>query len=322
MYLVVKSGLAPTPATTFAYYVSTARKQALPNRPLMHLTPRPLLVKSLESCRAHPRLACSVALILATVVAAADYAAGDRIPLMACYLPSVTIITWSCSASAGTAFATICATVWLVDDFLGLPGAELAEEELWHAGSHMIFFQVIVMTLARLKTVYDQEHQNARTDGLTKLLNAKAFRERADEEIARSQRRRATVSVAFVDCDDFKAVNDTYGHAEGDRLLRTIANEMRESVRKFDVLARMGGDEFAILLPDTDADDADLVIRRMQEQLSAAMARNDWPVTFSIGVAVHEAPPSCAEELIRGADSLMYMVKHQDKNGILLHLVA
>lgn len=288
----------------------------------MHITPRHLLVKWLESCRAHPRFACVLALILAAMVAAADYVSGDHVPLMACYLPSVTIITWSCSASAGTAFAIICATVWLIDDFLGLPGAELAAEELWHAGSHMIFFQIIVMTLARLKTVYDQEHQNARTDGLTELLNAKAFHERVEEEIARSQRHRATVSVAFVDCDNFKAVNDTYGHAEGDRLLRTIAHEMRESVRKFDVLARMGGDEFAILLPDTDADDANLVIRRMQEQLSAAMARNDWPVTFSIGVAVHEAPPSCAEELIRGADKLMYAVKHEHKDGILLHLVA
>ncbi|TWT36542.1 putative diguanylate cyclase AdrA [Posidoniimonas corsicana] len=276
----------------------------------------------LDRCKDHAALSIAASLLLATIVAAADYATGDEIPLIVCYLPSVLIMTWVSSAAVGATLAAACCTAWLADDLLALDGQGVTAQEAWTAAIHAVFFVVLVGMLTRLRIANENERRLARTDGLTGLLNAKAFRERAEEELARSVRREHCVSVAFIDCDNFKTVNDTLGHLEGDRLLAAIAAEMQESVRKMDVPARMGGDEFAVLLPETTEQQAEQVIARMRERLDAAMAANNWPVTFSIGVAVYETPPRSVDELIHGADELMYEVKADQKDAVVFRLVA
>jgi diguanylate cyclase (GGDEF)-like protein len=128
--------------------------------------------------------------------------------------------------------------------------------------------------------------------------------------------------VAVIDCDNFKAVNDTLGHLEGDRLLQAIAEELQQSVRKTDVTARMGGDEFAVLLPDTSHDQAQQLVERLRLSLAQRMRQNNWPVTFSMGVAVYATPPKSVDSLIHGADVLMYSVKQDRKDAVALSLMA
>jgi len=181
---------------------------------------------------------------------------------------------------------------------------------------------VVLSMLTRLRLAHQRERQLARTDGLTGLFNAKAFRELAELEIERSARTGRPVSVAFIDCDNFKTVNDTLGHQEGDRLLAAIAEQMAASVRKIDVPARMGGDEFAILLPETSEAEAGQLIERLRARLAERMSVDDWPVTFSIGVAVYASAPESVDALIRGADLLMYEVKGGEKDAVKLRLVA
>jgi diguanylate cyclase (GGDEF)-like protein len=115
-----------------------------------------------------------------------------------------------------------------------------------------------------------------------------------------------------VDLDGFKGVNDTMGHGEGDRVLVEVAKVFKAG-RVTDLAARLGGDEFAILLPDTDSALSRKAIERIHVQLTEAMARGPWPVTFSIGVATYEAPPPTVEEMIAGADHLMYEAKRSAK---------
>ncbi|QDV78634.1 GGDEF domain-containing protein [Botrimarina mediterranea] len=275
-----------------------------------------------ELIQRHPKKSIAISLVLATIVAIFDYATGDEVPILFCYLPSVMLICWVSNLAMGATLAAVCCTGWLIDDLIGLEEGGVTAHECWTAASHAMCFAVVIVMLRRLKVGYANERRLARTDALTGLLNAKAFRERAEEEIARVNRYGHQVSAAYIDCDNFKTVNDTLGHQEGDRLLAAIAQEMKVAVRETDVPARMGGDEFAILLPETSQQDAHNVVNRLQAALNDRMQQEKWPVTFSIGVAIYTSPPASVDALLHSADKLMYEVKAGSKNDFVLRLVA
>jgi diguanylate cyclase (GGDEF)-like protein len=120
--------------------------------------------------------------------------------------------------------------------------------------------------------------------------------------------------LAYIDLDNFKTVNDTYGHLIGDSLLRLVADTIRNNIRTTDVLARLGGDEFVVLLPETDFEQSEIVINKVQTQLLDEMKKNNWPVTFSIGAVTFLTPPESVDEMIKKADNLMYSAKKNGKN--------
>lgn len=135
-------------------------------------------------------------------------------------------------------------------------------------------------------------------------------------EIDRSTRYQHPLTIVFLDVDDFKAINDNFGHSVGDKVLMTVARTMQQSLRKTDVVARVGGDEFAILLPEAGTDAARAAISKMQRELLDEMHANHWNVTFSIGVLTFNTPPSSVDESINMADKTMYLVKNRGKNNI------
>jgi diguanylate cyclase (GGDEF)-like protein len=122
--------------------------------------------------------------------------------------------------------------------------------------------------------------------------------------------------VLYLDLDNFKAVNDRFGHSTGDELLRTVADTIRTRLRRVDSVARLGGDEFAVLLPETGAEAARGVVEQVRGALGDAMRTHGWPVTVSIGALTCVTAPESADALIRRADDLMYAVKHGDKDGV------
>jgi diguanylate cyclase (GGDEF)-like protein len=124
----------------------------------------------------------------------------------------------------------------------------------------------------------------------------------------------------FLDIDRFKLINDTYGHPEGDRLLKEFATRIRQCLRSGDTLARQGGDEFTVLLPDiASAEDVALIARKMLAELKRpfTVAERDFLATASIGIAVYPEDGETPDELIRNADIAMYQTKAQGKNGFL-----
>jgi diguanylate cyclase (GGDEF)-like protein/PAS domain S-box-containing protein len=169
---------------------------------------------------------------------------------------------------------------------------------------------------ALLAQALEREKDDARLDFLTKIANRRAFYEIGLKEAARARRYRRPLTLIYIDLDNFKSVNDTRGHSVGDQLLIEVAVTIRNSVRTTDVAARMGGDEFALLLPETDNDAAIVVTRKLQEALLESMRRNRWPVTFSIGVVSFAVPPESVEEMVKKADEVMYSVKLKGKNSI------
>jgi diguanylate cyclase (GGDEF)-like protein len=124
------------------------------------------------------------------------------------------------------------------------------------------------------------------------------------------------MTLAYIDLDGFKKVNDQLGHNVGDEVLRIAAKTLRAGVRRPDTVARLGGDEFALLLPQTDVAGAQTFLPRLREELLAAMRRNGWPVTFSIGALTCPTAPASLAEVVSEADELMYDVKRAGKNAI------
>jgi diguanylate cyclase (GGDEF)-like protein len=174
----------------------------------------------------------------------------------------------------------------------------------------------MVVTLAALKGRLEAEELLARTDSLTRIANRRAFFEAAALELERARRHGRPITVAYLDLDDFKNVNDRLGHAEGDALLVTVGKTLRSATRAVDAVARLGGDEFGLILPETDAATAEGILSRLHAALLAAMEDGAQGTGFSIGAAVFLVPPRDVDELTARADELMYMAKRASKGSI------
>jgi diguanylate cyclase (GGDEF)-like protein len=135
-------------------------------------------------------------------------------------------------------------------------------------------------------------------------------------EINRARRYEHPLTVAYIDLDNFKTINDRFGHSMGDNLLRLVADTIKNNIRLIDTVVRMGGDEFAILLPETGPEAAKAITRKIQKINLELMQKNGWPVTFSIGVVTFISPPSTVDEILKRSDNLMYSAKNNGKNTI------
>jgi diguanylate cyclase (GGDEF)-like protein len=166
--------------------------------------------------------------------------------------------------------------------------------------------------------------KQARTDGLTGLANRREFQEQLGREVERAQRFGVPVGLVFLDVDDFKAINDGFGHLAGDAVLKAVATVLRGSVREIDHAARYGGEEFALILPHTGLEGAVRLAERIREltaerpvRVGAAAIR----VTASFGAAAVPANASTQIEVIAAADSALYLAKQGGKNRVATALV-
>ena len=160
------------------------------------------------------------------------------------------------------------------------------------------------------------ERRLARFDHLTGVLNGRAFQEILEAEVQRSLRYHHPLTLAYLDCDNFKPVNDQYGHEVGDRVLRILAQTIQGNLRQSDRIARVGGDEFVVLLPTISCASAQQVFDKLQDKVSQAMKANAWPVTLSVGAVTYDEPDLAADVMLKEADRLMYESKKGGKNRI------
>jgi diguanylate cyclase (GGDEF)-like protein len=262
------------------------------------------------------------ALALVVCVGLADFLTGTDISLMLFYLAPIAFGTWYVSVRGGLFLAAAAALVSTAGDALYRLGGGEGELPLsvlaWNGIVQLGTSVALVLMLAALRARLEAEELLARTDALTGIANRRAFLEAAELELERARRHGRPLTVAYVDCDDLKRLNDRRGHAAGDALLVVAARTLRATTRAVDRVARLGGDEFGLLLPETDAAEAEALLSRLRSALLAAAARNASGVGFSVGGATFVSAPASVEELLARADELMYAAKREGKGALRL----
>jgi diguanylate cyclase (GGDEF)-like protein len=192
---------------------------------------------------------------------------------------------------------------------------------LWPAAIIAMSTQVTFALNYRLRyDLYMTLERMSNTDPLTSISNRRHFIPLLDMEMERSRRNDKSLTVLMLDIDHFKKINDTYGHATGDTTIRDLANICKENLRKIDIVARLGGEEFAILLLDTGIHGAEIVAEHIRKAVSLAVITSNkgehFGVTVSIGVAAlasHRTP----EELLAEADQFLYKAKRDGRNQVI-----
>jgi diguanylate cyclase (GGDEF)-like protein len=258
-----------------------------------------------------------VCLVSVGLLGAIDHVTGYELSFSIFYIAPVAAASWYSNRRSGLVVAVASAVTWMTVDWTSGHRYSNLIILFWNAGVRLSFFLIVSGLLRRLRYHLDKERALARKDALTAALNAKAFMDAARTLFDLARRYGHTTALGYVDLDNFKHVNDTRGHAEGDRALISIAEMLLRSVRRTDVVGRLGGDEFGVLLPETSRAGAEQLFGKVRGQLFQQAKDSGWPITPSIGIAVFRVPPSSPEEALKMADTLMYQVKKMGKNGIL-----
>jgi diguanylate cyclase (GGDEF)-like protein len=226
------------------------------------------------------------------------------------------LASWCIGSRAGIAISLICGAGWAISDFLSFGAFSHPLVPFWNLIVILGVFLVVSITLSKLKQALRREKELARTDVLTGTANRKAFFETAGAELTRMNRYKRPFTIAYLDLDDFKLVNDQQGHEAGDNLLRCITGAIGSTVRSSDLVARVGGDEFAILLPETNEEQARSVMEKINASLHETLKKLGLTITYSTGVVTYVRPPATVDDMLKKADHMMYAAKREGKNGI------
>jgi diguanylate cyclase (GGDEF)-like protein len=270
-------------------------------------------IRKLDALDPRARYAIVVAMFASILLA--DYVTGVDLALRPLYVLPVGLASWLLGRRFGIAVGIAAASVSV--GFDGRAGLWASHRAFVYSDAVMrvLTYAACAHILDRLRIAHRQLDALAHHDALTGIANVRGFREAAQRELNRSARLGSPLTIAQIDLDGFKAVNDARGHAEGDRILVAVGRVLG-SGRVVDVAARLGGDEFALLLADTNRAEAEVVIERLRERLTEAMHDGAWPVTFSIGVATLLTAPESVDQALAIADALLYEVKRSSKNAV------
>ena len=260
--------------------------------------------------------------ILVVILGIIDYVTGIELNLTLFYLIPIFLVAWFADENLALVISAVSALTLFITDFSnGLLYSNLMIY-VWNTLIRLGFFIIASRLLTELRKALRANQDAARMDYVSGAASVRYFYELAQTEIIRYQRYRRPLSLVYIDLDDFKKINDRFGHTIGDKTLRAVAESIKRQIRPTDILARLGGDEFGLLLPETDETDARQVIERVHTNLVNEMVKNQWVITFSVGVVTFKQLPKSVDEMIKLADMMMYSVKTNGKNGVRYHVYA
>jgi diguanylate cyclase (GGDEF)-like protein len=273
------------------------------------------LLRTLESL---PSAAVTTGAVGAiAVIGVATWRTPELPSLGLLHLVPVALATAVTCARRGTALALLATAVWAATARPATAAvAPMAAETTVRALGLLFVVALVEVTVTQLRLAF---HLSS-TDELTGLPNRRAFVERAELELARMRRTGTTITVAYLDVDGFKAVNDDHGHERGDEVLRRIGDVLAQRLRATDLAARLGGDEFALLLADTDATHATSLLRALRTTIATETLARGLPVTVSVGATTYRRAPASVAALLRQPDELLYEVK-RDGGHAVRHVV-
>ena len=254
--------------------------------------------------------------LLMLLIVYIDYLSPLEVHLTVLLLIPIYFATWYSSFFGGLLISILSAFSLIMDPIFNRKIYPHLWEVFWNITVVLIFFLAFIYLLNRLKNELLKHVKMSHTDHLTGLLNTRAFFNLAEQERVRSVRQVLPLIICFLDFDNFKQINDHFGHMMGDELLMVVASVIRDCVRKKDIAVRLGGDEFAVLFPSMEPEDAVSFIKRLHDAVNQAIQKRGWGVTLSLGIATFYQIPGTLKEIIHQVDLLMYKAKKSGKNRI------
>jgi diguanylate cyclase (GGDEF)-like protein len=262
-----------------------------------------------------------ISVFLTLMIGWVRYKTGTEYALSLFYLLPIIISVWYVGRGWGIIMSMISVTTWLTADVLLLQTFSSPTVPFINETFRLIVFLFVVYLVWEFKRALVYNTALARTDPVTGIANRLAFFEFADMELKKAQRFNYPVSIIYLDIDDFKRVNDRFGHHIGDKLLQEVSDTLLKNIRSIDMAARFGGDEMGILLPETDVTGTRILAEKLQKTLLSRMRQYGWDTTFSIGAATFQDCVVRATEMVNVADKLMYFAKKNGKNKIIYQVI-
>lgn len=260
--------------------------------------------------------AAVVVLLGIALVGYIDYATGIEVRVFPLYFLPLIAAANAFGLRGAVVGSILASFAW----FAANAGAGLAYSHAYVLAVNLVSqgtaFLAVSVLIARLRDSLARERMLSGTDALTGLMNSRAFHEQAGAALRLCHRHRRPATLAFLDLDNFKSVNDTGGHQAGDELLVLVAQTISRAVRASDLVARMSGDEFVIFLPETDGGQAGVALEKIRHQLTGAEKLRLHSVSVSIGAVVCSVATSSLTEMLREADAQMYEVKAAGRNAV------
>jgi diguanylate cyclase (GGDEF)-like protein len=262
--------------------------------------------------RRSARIYVAAAVLWVLGIGLIDARTDVRIHLAPLYLPAVFLITWFATFRAAMSVCVVTTVTWAIANRLNHNPAMSDGYFVWNVSVIFFAYACFALIVGALRT----QTSRASRDPLTHLANRRTVDHYLRRETARSRRMGQPFTVGYIDVDNFKSVNDRYGHDAGDKLLQAVGRILTEHIRPTDLAARLGGDEFAVVLSATGKDSGRKMFEKLRTRLAQEMVAKGWPITFSIGVMTYSSPPLTQRAILKSADELMYIVKQKGKNRL------
>ncbi|MGH7532053.1 MAG: GGDEF domain-containing protein [Gemmatimonadales bacterium] len=268
-----------------------------------------------------PRAIWAAGLTGIALTGALDYYTGVELRVYPLYYGPIALLAWHRRRTGAVMATVLSGAAWVVANALAGQRYSTDVIAVSNTITQSASFLVVGLLIATLRDALSRERALSRTDPLTSMLNTRAFHDDAVRALAACRRASRPVTVACIDLDAFKAVNDQFGHQAGDDLLRSVASRLVGSIRPSDVAARVGGDEFVVLFPDIGTREAALTMERLRAALTSEPAPGIRPVKCSIGAVTYLRPPEQVAEMVHRADAQLYAAKAAGKDRIAVLMV-
>jgi diguanylate cyclase (GGDEF)-like protein len=263
----------------------------------------------------HRALLIAGCLTLVGATALLDEWTGPHLSFGVFYLIPVVVCAWWGGFAPGILVAIAGTIAWCAVDHAENPNTP-AVAGVWNGVVRFGTLVLVASLAARVHAGVRRERWLARTDPLTGAANARHFYEIMSTEAVRAHKTAQPLTLAYVDLDDFKQVNDKLGHAAGDEVLIQVVRTIHTELAGFGALARLGGDEFAVLLPELSPAAAAARVAQIHARVTEELTRRKWPVGVSVGAVTFPRPGTDIDRMIQRADILMYAAKRKGKRRV------
>jgi len=263
-----------------------------------------------------PRLIWLLSVFAIALICVAVFLANNNVDLRLLLVIPVLLASWYGGRKTGAAIAILTAISLFATNYSLHFYKDNNISKAYDILIALVVYLFISIIITNFRKVYGIEIVAADTDILTGLSSSRKFYADLEAEINRSRRYGHSLSLVYLDVDNFKNINDTLGHSVGDELLIILSISLQASLRTNDIIARIGGDEFVCILPETEQIAAKSALLKTQKALNDNMIQYGWNVSFSIGVITFEKLPDDASQGVKLVDDLMYKVKKGSKNDI------